>query len=62
MYQKKINIEINILRIMSKQKSRANFESDSVEQYYKTSLLIPYLDLLMSLSQRFSMKTKQHFQ
>lgn len=50
----KISIAINILCIISKQKSQANFESDSVEQYYKISLLISYLDLLiMSLTMIF---------
>lgn len=50
----KISIAINILCIISKQKSQADFESDSVEQYYKISLLISYLDLLiMSLTMIF---------
>lgn len=58
----RINAEIKIPRITSKQKYQSNFETDSVECYYKRSLFIPYLDsLISSLSRRFSSVNKTTF-
>jgi len=55
----KIGAEIKIPRITSKQKNRSNYETDSVEHYYRLSIFILYLDsLISSLSRRFSSTNK----
>jgi hypothetical protein len=48
-------IELSMPRIVSKQIQRSNFSTSSVEDYFRISLFIPYLDsLISSLGIRFS--------
>jgi len=57
-----IGAEIKVPRTRSKQKNRSNYETDSAERYYRLSILIPYLNsLISSLSRRFSSANKIAF-
>ncbi|CAI6370875.1 unnamed protein product [Macrosiphum euphorbiae] len=50
----KLNIEPKMPRICSSQRNRSNVPSNNIEEYYKKSIFIPYLDdLLMALNERF---------
>lgn len=51
----KIDVELQIPRIVQRQTNRANHPSTNATEYWKRSLLIPYLDSLKSsLEDRFS--------
>lgn len=53
-----LNIEIKKPRCCSRQKNRANFETNSVEDYYRLSIFIPLLDnVIMDLNSRFDSST-----
>ena len=50
----KLNIEPKMPRICSSQRNRSNVPSNNIEEYYKKSIFIPYLDdLMMALNERF---------
>ncbi|KAL4104264.1 hypothetical protein QTP88_019573 [Uroleucon formosanum] len=50
----KLNIEPKLRRISSSQRNRSNVPSNNIEEYYKKSIFIPYLDdLMMALNVRF---------
>lgn len=51
----KLDVELKLPRIVQKQKHRANHPSQNVADYFKKSLVIPYLDSMQnSLKDRFS--------
>ena len=53
-------VSIDIPRISRHQQHRANHETHSTEEYFKVSVVIPFLDHLISeLSIRFDDHTKQ---
>lgn len=53
-------IAVTMPRITQIQRHRSNAESDSVEEYFKRSVVIPFLDHLISdLSSRFDKHAKQ---
>ncbi|KAL4132705.1 hypothetical protein QTP88_009814 [Uroleucon formosanum] len=50
----KLNIEPKMPRICSSQRNRSNVPSNNIEEYYKKSIFIPYLDdLMMAINERF---------
>lgn len=52
-----LNIDIKIPRTTKKQTNRSNYESANIEQYYRLSIFLPFLDYLISeLQSRFSEK------
>ena len=54
------NITVSMPRTNQRQQHRSNIQSSSVEEYFKQSILIPFLDHLISdISSRFSKHTKQ---
>lgn len=56
------NVDLKIPRIVNKQTYRANYDANSVIDYYKKSIFIPYLDsLLSSLNNRFSSQNNAAF-
>jgi hypothetical protein len=57
-----INVELSIPRHAKKQTLRANHPNDSINEYYKRSIFIPYVDsLISSLHSRFSDEHKETF-
>lgn len=55
----KLNVELTLPRIVARQKYRSNHPSSNPSEYWKRSLLIPYLDsLIRSLDRRFSEDNK----
>ena len=57
---RKCNIAISTPRISRHQQHRVNQPTESVEDYFKVSILFPFLDHLISeLSSRFDTHTKQ---
>jgi hypothetical protein len=56
----KTGVELSRPRCAKRQTHRANYPSDSVEEYYRRQLYIPYLDsLLASIAERFN-KSNEH--
>lgn len=59
---KKLNLELRVPRTCGRQKYRSNFDDKTVEDYFRHSIFIPYLDsLISSLECRFSSENKMHF-
>lgn len=57
-----LGTELKMPRIVGKQKHRANYQADSVKDYFKKSIYINYLDsLILSLTSRFSEKNTSAF-
>ena len=44
---KKIDFEINIPRMVKRQKHRSNYHTDDPEKYFKISIFLPFLDNLV---------------
>ncbi|XP_054283488.1 52 kDa repressor of the inhibitor of the protein kinase-like [Macrosteles quadrilineatus] len=58
-----LGISLTRPRTNTKQSHRSNVPSESVEDYYRKSLFIPYLDyLIRALSERFSKKNQTSFE
>jgi hypothetical protein len=56
-----INVELSIPRQAKKQTLRGNRPNDSINEYYRRSIFIPYVDsLISSLQSRFSDEHKEH--
>ncbi|CAH0546976.1 unnamed protein product [Brassicogethes aeneus] len=52
---KSLNVDITIARIAGRQKHRSNPSAENASEFWKTSLIIPYLDsIIVSLQVRFS--------
>ena len=57
---RKCHIDVSTPRISRHQQHRSNQQTDSVEEYFKVSIVIPFIDHLISeLSCRFDAHTKQ---
>lgn len=58
-----LGLTLTMPRVTSAQRHRSNVPSDSVQDYYRRSIFIPYLEyLIRALDERFSNKNQQSFE
>lgn len=58
----KFDVDIKIPRLAARQTQRANYATDNVEDYFRYSLFIPYLDsVIQSIEIRFSQETEDAY-
>ncbi|KAM4697848.1 zinc finger MYM-type protein 1-like [Rhinophrynus dorsalis] len=58
----KLNIELSVPRQCGRQVFCSNFGSSSVEEYYRQSIYVPYMDsIIASLESRFGNENKKNF-